>query len=276
MTVKEVLSDAAAIAGTDRIAPDSRALGALRRALYTVFRDTGCEGWGKILAHGIKPLTRVKLLTHTPDSVEHFTITGGAYGFAVSGRGGFTVRDRRGERRFSFDSVGESFRGIVVGGGSLEFFGEYAFTVFNLTDYPTPAGEEYLPDGSGERRYDLTDMLPDFLSLSSTPTDSRGGAIAGIRAIGGVVYLPEEYTGEVRFSYFRRPTSPVVEEAETLDVHPAHAILLAPLTAAYLSARDDPETSAECMKIYRDMLSSLPTPKAVAPSEPYFCKSRWA
>lgn len=231
---------------------------------------------GKILAHGIKPLTRVKLLTHTPDSVEHFNVTGGAYGFAVSGRGGFAVRDRRGERRYSFDSVGEFFRGILEGGGSIEFFGEYAFTVFNLTDYPTPAGEEWLPDGSGECRYNLTDILPDFLSLSSTPTDSCGGAIEGIRVTCGIIYLPEEYTGEVRFSYYRRPTSPVVEETEALDINPAHAILLAPLTAAYLLAREDPETSAECIKIYRDMLASLPAPKRTAPPEAYFCKSRWA
>lgn len=276
MTVKEVLSDAAAIAGTDRIAPDSRALGAIRRALYTVFRDTGCEARGKILAQGIKPLTRVKLLTHTPGGVEHFIISGGAYGFEVSGKGCFLVRDRRGERRFSFDCAGDLFRGIAEGGGSLDFFGDSAFTVFNLSDYPTPAGEWQLPDGSGERRYELSDLLPDFLALSSTPTDSCGGAIEGIRAVGGSLYLPEEYTGEVRFSYYRRPTSPVIEATEVLDIPREWAILLAPLTAAYITAREDPETSAECMKIYRDMLASLPAPKRVAPPEPYFCKSRWA
>ena len=276
MTVKDVLSDAAAIAGTDRIAPDSRALGAVRRALYTVFRDTGCEARGKILAVGIKPLTRVKILTHSAGSVEHFTVTGGAYGFEVSGKGGFLVRDKRGERRYSFDTDGEFFSGLTAGGGSLEFFGDYSFVVFNLSDYPSPKNERGLPDGSGERHYDLSELVPDFLSLSSAPSDARGQRIDGARVINSIIHLPEEYTGEVYFSYFTRPTSPVIEEGEVLSLPREHAILLAPLVAAYLLAREDAELSADCLKIYRDMLSSLPRPTRIGPAELYYCKSRWA
>ncbi len=276
MTVKEVLSDAAAMLGISRIAPDSRSFGAIRRALYTVFRDTGCEANGKILAVGRKPLTRVKILPHVSGQVERFAVTGGAYAFEVSGKGGFLVRDRRGERRYSFDTDGEFFTGRTVGGGSLEFFGEYSFVVFNLSDYPAPANEDKLPDGSGECRYELTELIGDFLSLSSTPTDRAGKKIDGMRVVGSVIYLPEEYTGEVCFSYFRRPTSPVVEEGETLDLPMEHALLLAPLVGAYFTAREDAEASAQCLSSYRDMLALLPSPVRVAPAELYYCKSRWA
>ena len=276
MTVREILSDAAALSGAVRIPQDPRSLGAIRRALYTVFRDTGARSCGKILAVGTRPISRTAELSHAAGEALNFTVTGGGYAFEVSGKGSFTVRDRRGERRFSFDTDRAFFKGLLTGGGAIEFYGEYPFTVFNLSDYPAASCEERLPDGSGEAHYDLSELVQDFLSLASAPTDRNGGMIKGLRAVGSVLHLPEEYTGEVRFEYYRRPTSPIVEPDETVDLPREHAILLSPLVAAYLTSRDDPETSAECLAFYRDMLASLPKPPSVAPPELYYCKSRWA
>lgn len=276
MTVRDVLCDAANFSGKSRIAPDSRALGAIRRALYTIFRDTGIEKRTKILAVGQKPITRVKILSHTAGNVESFTITGGAYAFEVCGNGGFLLHDRHGERRYSFDTRHGFFSGEALGGGKLEFFGDYTFTVFNLSDYPMPHGAGTLPDGSGESRYNLSELVPDFLALSSEPTDALGKRIDGIRVVGGVMHLPEEYTGEIYFSYFAHPTSPVLDEGETLDFPAGYEALIAPLVAAYLLSQEDPELSESCLKIYRDMLDSLPAPRSIGPAESYYCKSRWA
>lgn len=270
------MCDAAALSGKSRIAPDSRALGAVRRALYTVFRDAGLEKRTKILVVGKKPLTRVKILSHKAGSVEHFTVTGGAYAFEVCGKGNFLLSDRLGEKRYSFDTQHGFFSGEVHGGGSLQFYGDYSFVVFNLSDYPVPTSKENLPDGTGEAHYDLSELIDDFLSLTSTPTDTVGKNIEGIRVVGSTVHLPEEYTGEVYFSYLTRPTSPVVEENETLDLPEGYELFLAPLVAAYLSAREDSETSESCLRIYRDMIDSLPRPRRIAPAELYYCKSRWA
>lgn len=270
------MCDAAAFSGKSYIAPDSRSLGAIRRALYTVFRDAGFEKRTKILATGKVPLNRVKILTHTSGSVEHFQVTGGAYAFEVSGKGGFILRDRLGEKRYSFDTKHGFFSGEVHGGGSLEFFGEYSFVVFNLSDYPTPISEDTLPDGTGEGHYDLSELVEDFLALTSTPTDAAGGEINGIRVVGSVIHLPEEYTGEVYFSYLTRPTSPVVEEGEVLDLPEGYEVLVAPLVSAYLLSREDTELAETCLQIYHGMMEALPRPRRIAPAELYYCKSRWA
>lgn len=248
MTVRDVLSEAAALAGLPRPNADSRALGSVRRALYTVFRDAGLKRRAKILAVGTKPITRVKIFHHTPGLIDSFTITGGAYSFEVSGK------------------------------GVIDFFGEYAFAVFNLSDYPTPRSnkESDLPDGSGERSYSLTELIGDYLSHADPPTDSCGGIIRKARIVGTRLFLPEDYTGEVYISYLARPEGELLSDDEVLDLPPELSVLVAPLVAAYLLAGEDAELSESCRALYTELLGKIPKNGGIRPVEAYSCQSRWA
>ena len=278
MTVRDVLSEAAALAGLPRPNADSRALGSVRRALYTVFRDAGLKRRAKILAVGTKPITRVKIFYHTPGLIDSFTITGGAYSFEVSGKGGFAVRGSDGERKYEFDTAGECYRGVIAGKGAIDFFGEYAFAVFNLSDYPTPRSnkESDLPDGSGERSYSLTELIGDYLSHADPPTDSCGGIIRKARIVGTRLFLPEDYTGEVYISYLARPEGELLSDDEVLDLPPELSVLVAPLVAAYLLAGEDAELSESCRALYTELLGKIPKDGGIRPVEAYSCQSRWA
>lgn len=159
---------------------------------------------------------------------------------------------------------GAFLRGLV----RMRFVGEYVYSVRGVAMYTHlyGASEADIPAFEAYTRYDISQMVSDFLTLSSPPieeTDELRRIHSGYDVEDDrVILLSREVPGTYKVLYRRRPAALVdlgnAEEDETvIDLCEELAALMPNLVGAYVWMDDEPEKAQYYMMLYREQAAEL-------------------
>ena len=277
MTIKQ-LCEAVAHLGFESEISDTRALlSAANRALGMIFIDRPVPGRIRLDVISPKPILTKWEIQHEGGESESFPLSGRAYTFRLSGKGSYTVwdGDKSTKREFSADSL--VVKGRLSQGGRVVFEGYFPYTVRALACYGAYFDSDgEVPELAARRDIPLTELLGDYMSPYTPPTDRSGNPITEATIMNGVLSLPMEFSGEINLTYRRR--APYLDGFDLdseiplpSDVEP----LLPIATAAFLWLDDESERAEYYMSLYREESAMLRRYAARAIDTAYR-HNRWA
>ena len=188
-------------------------------------------------------------------------------------------------RALSSSGEFKPYKGFIRRGGEfvsgtvrLRFTGEYLYSVKNVAMYEHlySKKEEDIPAFEAFTKYDVSKLVPDFLSFKNPPIEVDDGyrhlnqsfQIEDHR----VLLLPYDGAGQYRVIYHRRP-DPIVhsgalnEDDTVIDLDEELCALLPVLIASYIWMDDEPEKAQYYLSIYQSrvsyMLSHIKNPSPV-------------
>ena len=132
------------------------------------------------------------------------------------------------------------------------------------------------PDPFGRRRYELSELIPDFGALVLCPEDENGRALVeGPSADytledGHILSLPPHTAGKILLRYRRRLT---LSEAGELPISEEESALLPLFCASYLLLEDEPEKASFYLSRFHEGLLGLQASK-LSPT-PFRDVNRW-
>ena len=279
MTLNDIRNEVCALGFEDDISDSSHFLYSVRRALSVIFAERSVHAEAKFYK-SLPPTKRaVKKIFHTAGKEEYINADEGAYSFYVSGGGSFTLSDADGEKTYNFTGGGKRFSGFIKGGGVFRFFGDYCFSVYSFYLFPNFITESAsdIPTLSGYEEYNLSEIIPDYFSSLTTPTDSRGEKIRDAEICSGIMKIPSDYEGEIKLTYKKSPPRISLDEPDTELPLPSDILHLLPLlTAAYIWLDDDTEKAYYYMSLYREGIAAVKRGGASSKSERVIDTSGWA
>ena len=261
MTVNQ-LSEQVLTLGFESVMEDSEAfINSANRALRQIFSELCYESKLQIISDNPRPCLLLKEYTHTPGDSHSIALHGRALCFKASGEGRFTIKT-------SFETIEESFsspytviRKFIEDGATLTFHGALGYKIMDLvcSDDIRSSDESKIPVPSASVSYDISALVPDFLSISRPPTDKNGTSIEGSEVIGGRIFIPYSYSGEITVYYRRRPHTVYIDSEEDIDIPEESAWLLPLLVSAYLWLDDDGGKAQYYMQLYREGIAQIQT-----------------
>lgn len=165
----------------------------------------------------------------------------------------------------------KTYRGVIeckdASAVRLCFHGDYTYFVKNpaLWDEIFSGNGNDVPAFSAFVKYDIANMVGDFLGFEAPPIKSKNGFEYlgnGYRIESGrVLVLPYEARGSYDVQYKHKPTpidskSPATDETE-IDLDDECASLLPLLVAAYIWLEDEPEKASYYMDLYRERATEI-------------------
>ena len=277
MTVNQ-LSEQVLTLGFESVMEDSEAfVNSANRALRQIFSELCYENRLQIISDNPKPCLTVKEYTHTPGDSHSIPLHGGALCFKAAGEGRFTIKNGSQTIEESFSSPYTVIRKFINDGAIITFNGALGYKIMDLVCYSDirSSDENKIPVQSQSVSYDISELVPDFLSISRPPTDKHGANIDGLEVIGGRIFVPYSYSGEITVYYKRRPNTVYLDSEEEIDIPAESAWLLPLLVSAYLWLDDDGGKAQYYMQLYREGVSQIQsaTPRFISPA--YSDVLRW-
>ena len=260
MTLNDLKEELSAMGFENSIEADKNLILAVRRALATVYTERGVYKSFKMSHYPALPSLICKRLTHTPGETETFTLMGEAFSFSVFGSGAFSIISDGVKTVHEFDTLRYVWRGFISPSAVLEFFGDTPFSVMNLAVFEKkPAASEEKICVYGEPlEYSLSELVPDFHSFASLPTDISGKEIKGAILSSEKLLLPFSYQGEVNLSYKAAPPKISLDRMdEELMLPKETEHLTALLSAAYYWLDDDADKANFYLALYKDALKGV-------------------
>ena len=269
------MSEVAALGFEKEIDADVAFLSATRRAQRRIFNERAVYSSIQIIPEEHAPAFYLKKLSHSPGGVHSFAIGKSAYSFRVSGSGGFRI----GGREYSFSGNKTVFRGFADEGDELVFYGDFSYTVYDLSVYRgiyADKAEEIRLKGD-PLVFDMNLLVGDFLAFGELPTDSRGKAIVGARFQGSRLYLPESFPGVAYVAYRKKPRELSIDAPdEELDLPVEAETLLPLLVASYMWLDDDREKAEYYLNAYREEMALIRRYISPAAGRGYDVPNGWA
>lgn len=258
MTFNDLCTEVRALGFESAEIDDSQILISARRALGVIFAEKSAKGEIEIFKLPTVFGERIPDFVHLSDNTEKFELQKKAISFKTLGNGSCRIKDAKGERRVDFSGCGEH-RHFLYGEAEIEFFGEYVFSVYDLTlfDELFDRSEDKIPLASGHESYNLSETVIDFGCALSMPSDECGNPIKGASVIGSLMKIPYSYSGKVYVSYKRKPTELLGYSEEEIRMPEGCEHLLPLLVASYVWLDDDPEKSEYYMLLYREGMSTV-------------------
>lgn len=205
------------------------------------------------------PNERFEKLYHEGSKNISLILNGKSFSFTAVGSGMLSIKDgvRSETLRFS-GSETVIKRKINTGSVSLTFSGELDYQIYNLSSFENAGDNDGIPVFKSTVRYDVRERDSRFLSFTSTPKDSKGRFIEGLRTEGSLVLVPQDYDGDIVISYTRLPKKIEETELDTeLDILPEFSHLLALRCAAYLLFDGNEGLAEYYISLYRSAVGSL-------------------
>ena len=278
MTLNTLYDEVRALGFEDGGAPDGAFVFAANRALLQIAAECKEKRRGTVYAAGYPQTLISELYVHTGGRMT-FTLVGKCFCFVSVGIGSCTVIDKSGVRNITFSTPGQVSGGCIDGAADITFFGDNAYTVYDLVAYGA-----VLKDNSGgfvpyskRRAYALIDYVPDMLAVCAPPMDVRGAVIPDAAVVGGNLLLPSDFGGKVYIDYVRRPKEICIDTPdEPIDVSGHLAMLLPLLVAAYVWLDDDGEKATYYMSLYRDAAAGMRASLHSSVDTRYVSENGWA
>ena len=145
----------------------------------------------------------------------------------------------------------------------LRFVGEYLYSVKNVAMYRHVYSDkpEDIPAYEPYTRYDMSELVPDFLSLNSPPVSedanyeklNQNYDVEG----GKVILLPYSVEGCFKVLYKRKPqeienTGLASEDEAAIDLDEELCALMPILIASYVWVEDEPSMAEYYLALYRE------------------------
>lgn len=260
MTLGDIRGEVCALGFESEIRNGEDFIFALNRALSQIYTVIDIHSTLTFFQSAPEKRISIGKIFHTGGSVRTVNLPKGAYTFFLSGSGHYSLKDSFGVREFSFDTKRERCSGFVTEDTELSFYGDFFFSVYDLTLYPgyITGDVSEIPIGRGYSEYSIEEYAPDYLAIKDMPTDEKGNEIEGAEICCGKIRIPSSYCGEVNLTYRRSaPKITLDDHTSELDI-PREAEHLVPLlTAAYVWLDDDADKAQYYMALYRENLASL-------------------
>lgn len=281
MTVSELYKSVAQLGFEDSLEDDDRFIFAVNRALLQV--------------NAIRPVTSAYVINHKPmeNKVQESSFTPiekfedlyfeasdvKSYYFEADGNGTMYVEKydeeleawvKIGMVNLSADKVFVPYRGFIKEDGifvgdrvRLHFTGDYLYSVRNVAmyEYLYSRLEADIPSYEAYTRYDISALVPDFLSLNSPPIKeeaecqylNQGYDVEG----GRIILLPHDAKGLYKVIYKRKPQAVInhgeaADDMTVLDLDEDLCALLPILVASFVWVDDEPEKAQYYLAIYQE------------------------
>ncbi len=281
MQVSELYKQVAQLGFEDSLEDDNRFYYAVNRALLQV--------------NSIRPAISAYVINHKPmanlikgstfSPIERsedlcFEVTGAkAYYFEADGNGSLYIEEQDGVSG-EWNEIGMlelasarrfvPYRGFIRKDGAftdgrvrLRFVGEYLYSVKNVAMYQHiySDSEADIPAYEPYTRYDISALVPDFLSLNSPPISedenyeklNQNYDVEG----GKVILLPYSAQGCFKVLYKRKPREienfgAASEDEAVIDLDEELCSLLPILIASYVWVEDEPSMAEYYLALYRE------------------------
>lgn len=259
MTYNDLCAEVAALGFEGDIELSDVVLHATERALKTIFTERPLYKVAQFYQKPINPVIKTEALTHTSEQSEIIPFDAKAYSFKTCGEGSYKITDESGSLTVDFSGMETVHKGFLHGEGTLEFLGNYSYTVYDLAifDEILSGDEKDIPILCDFIEYDLKEFAFDFLSFSSPPEDEFGVSIPGASVCQGIMRIPINYIGKIRLSYKSGPKSIISGSDDEIILPDGCEHLLALLVAAYVWLDDDAEKAEYYMNLYREAMAAV-------------------
>ena len=259
MNYNELCKEIAELGFEPEVEDDGRLLSAIRRAMKMIYVERPILNEVTLYQSERSNVIKIESFAHQPRSVESTNLTCRAYSFRTAGVGSYSIRSKDIVKTYSFSKNGEVHRGFLRDGETLEFLGDFSYTVYDISLF----GELYsddvndIPVLSDYVEYNMTEHAEDFASFFSVPKAENGASINGVKLLGTKLKIPTGYFGKIRVVYKKRPHEISGNPDEEITVPSGCEHLTALLAASFVWLDDDAEKARYYMTLYREALSAV-------------------
>lgn len=267
------------VSGEGGYLEDSAVITAANLALKRLFSDVDMTGRASVWLQAPRVERSISEFRHDPRCAESLPLVGAAYSFRVFGRGRALITDGAVTKTLEFDGYGIAERGFIKSGGEIRFEGELAYTVKGFALFSELLGCEVedIPLLGEARRLSLSGRVSDFSSAAGVPTDKNGKALPSVYLEDGALIAPPEFTGEVFFTYKKKPPALSLDDSnKDIALPSGMESALVCLTAAYLLVAAESEAASFFTEEYRLAVSELQRAHASSRSAKYTDTTGWA
>ncbi len=279
MTVKELSEAVKNLVGEYDYFDNDAFFASANIALGNIFSETDCTGRASVYLSSPKVLQHIPRLRHSSGSAEEVKLLGAAYSMRLFGRGNVIINDGQNSVNHEFNAWGSVLKGRVLSEGYVRFCGEFAYTVKDITLFSEIEGssDDDIPVLGDKRSVRIESFVPDYSRALCAPTDENGAPLCSVSIENGYICCPKNFTGEVRFSYKKRPPK-LCSELEGMEIPiPAEAeSALALLTSAYLLGEAESDAAEFFLKAYKRCISRISSNNMPSESGRYFDTTGWA
>lgn len=278
MTTRELRSEVSSFCCTDIAEKDLRFISYANLALRTIFNEICVTGERKIILGG-KPLRYIDRVVHEGGKTTTITLVGNSYSMLLSGKGTVTVSDCGKATRKSFDTEETALRGFLSGDATLTLEGDESFEVLSLSCFKENFGSNpsEIKILGRLNTYSMRELVMDFHSFLSTPTDALGAIVSGVKLIDDKIIVGGEKTGEINVTYRRLPKRIQADYPdETIDIPESCSELLGILTSYFILLEDEKDRAEYFKSLYNDAVNVRENKLFERLSDVYSDVSGWA
>jgi len=255
MTFESLYGEVLELGFEDGAYPTASVQRAANRALATIYSERRLRKLAYLHTAGLP--RKLPLKDMTVDGKRELSLPNGGVSLTAFGEG--TVTFVEGEERREYKVKGQTFIRECVKDGRLIIEGAPSLMLREVSIYPNYRGDRKRLPAGGMHRFDLREEIADFGAAVAAPRDATGLPIAS-EIYGGVMLIPESFSGRITVEYLPVPT-PIsdTEGYNEIDL-PRELCPLLPLLTAYYVWLDAEEEKAICyLERYRELSAMLPS-----------------
>lgn len=259
MTYNDLCAEVAALGFENDVGLSDVIFRATQRALKMIFTECPLHKHVQFYQNPIIPTIKIEAFTHLGDKTDTIPFNAKAYSFRTTGGGTYRITDASGTKSVDFSGIESLHKGFLFGEGTLEFLGNYSYTVYDFAifDEMVSGSEEDIPVLCDFIEYDIKSYAPDFLSFTSPPENEFGVAITGASICGGKMRVPIEFRGKIRLLYKAAPVNISGDTDEELVLPDGCEHLLSLLVASYVWLDEDSDKAQYYMNLYREGVAAV-------------------
>ncbi len=278
MTVKELSQTVKRLISEYDYFDESAFIAAANTALGTVFSELEATARASIYLSCPEILRHIPYLRHSAEKTESVLLCGKAYSMRAFGKGTVRITDGKSTVTHDFNGWGTVIRGIMANESTAEFSGSTAYTIKDITLFSELEGDELesIPVLGEKRSVAINEFIDDFSRALAYPTDENGMPLKNVTIEGDRIICPKSFSGEIRFSYKKRPPRITYDVPELeIPVLPEAEAPLTLLTAAYLLGESESDAAEFFLKEYKRSISCT-YGKGSSTSGAYYDTTGWA
>ena len=279
MTYKDLCNEITALGFETELESEERVLKAANRALMTIFTERPLYKKLTMFKRKLTPTIQIRTVSHVGGEDITIKYEGAkSYSFTTYGTGRCFIQGGSPIKTVDFSEEGEIHRGFLNGSGFLRFVGEYSYTVLDLAIFSETFSEkaEDIPTLSDFREYEMKKCCSDFLAFISPPTDEYGMTIEGATLKGGIMSIPESYSGKINLVYKSAPQKLTGNLDEEIILPSGCEHLPALLASAYVWLDDEDDKAQYYMSLYREAMSAVKYYDRESFDNKYYNVNGWA
>ena len=263
MIISDLMSDLEVIGGKETFSNRGLLIQATNYALRRLYSDRTIVKTVRLATRRPEPIAYYKEIHSQNGDMIEFPLNGTSYSMRIHGNCKYMITDGGVNTVRSVDSKNEAvlIRGFISYGGTISFWGSFAFTVYDFAIYDEFYSEkpQDIPDYGSKRIFDLREIYGDFMAFTAPATDFQGNPIKSCRLYDGKVEVDYDYVGEIVLTYRRMPTKiySIQDNITVIDVPKDYELILILLIAYYYLFFQGNEGADKFLNEYEKAIQNL-------------------